>query len=299
MSDYPPLNSLRAFEAALRLNSFAMAAEELNVTPGAVGQQVRKLEDWLEVKLFTRSVRNIQPTAEALEYGARIGPALQQVLDASRTLRRRHDKTVRVVMPPSFAAKWFSSRMSTFLIENPTTDLHVGSSSVLNDFSRDPIDLAVRYFNGVAEDLESVLIYQGKAAAYCSPSYRREHRLRKPSDLPRATLLNDTLHAWWIDWLGTYAGFDAAQCMRIRRIEIDQTPLAIEAAIHGQGVLLANPLLAEEDVAQGKLVHLFPQAVMTVPYGYYLVHPKNRELRGQARVFRDWLLEEANDIAGK
>lgn len=298
MSDHPPLNALRAFEAALRLNSFALAAGELNVTPGAVGQQVRKLEDWLGVRLFQRSVRQIQPTAEALEYGARIAPALHQLADASRSLRDRHDNTVRVVMPPSFAAKWFSSRMSRFLIEHPTTDLHVGSSSTLNDFSRDPIDLAVRYYDGVSGDLESVLIYQGRAAAYCAPAYRKAQRLRKPADIAGATLLNDTLHAWWNDWLGTFAGLDTEQCRRIRRIEIDQTPLAIEAAIHGQGVLLANPLLAEEDVSQGKLEALFPEAVLTVPYGYYLVYPKHRELRGQVRVFRDWLLEEAREIAG-
>lgn len=296
MSDCPPLNALRAFEAALRLNSFALAASELHVTPGAVGQQVRKLEDWLGVKLFTRSVRHIRPTPEGLEYGARIAPALQQVVDASRTLRSRHEKSVRVVMPPSFAAKWFSSRMSSFLIANPTTDLHVGSSSEVNDLDRDPVDLAVRHFDGVADDLETVLIYKARAAAFCAPAYRAALRLEAPVDLVRATLLNDTLHAWWDDWLATYAGLDAAACRRIRRIEIDQTPLAIEAAIHGQGVLLANPLLAEEDVAQGKLVPLFPEAVLPVPGGYYLVYPKFRELRGQVRVFRDWLLEEARDI---
>lgn len=296
MSDRPPLNSLRAFEAALRLNSFALAADELNVTPGAVGQQVRKLEDWLETKLFHRAVRQIRPTAEGLEYGARIQGALQQIDDASRTLRRRHQKSVRVVMPPSFAAKWFSSRMSRFLIANPDTDLHVGSSSEVNDFNRDAIDLAVRHFDGIADTLETVLIYKARAAAFCAPSYREARGLDNPRDLARATLLNDTLHAWWDDWLAAYAGFGAAESQRIRRIEIDQTPLAIEAAIHGQGVLLANPLLAEEDVAQGKLVHLFPRAVLPVPGGYYLVYPRWRELRDQARVFRDWLLEEARDI---
>ncbi len=293
MSAYPPLNALRAFEAALRLESFKLAAEELHVTPGAIGQQIRKLEDWLEVKLFERSVRRLQPTPEALAFGARISPALHQILDASRALRARHDHSVRVAMPPSFAAKWFTGRMSRFLIENPTTELHIGSSSALVDFNREPIDLAVRYFDGVSEELESVLLYQGRAAVFCSPAYRREHALKRPKDLARVTLLNDTLHAWWREWLANYAGFSAAEYAKIRRIEIDQTPLAIEAAIHGQGVLLANPLLAEEDIAQGKLIPLFRQSILPVPYGYYLVHPKQRELRGAARAFRDWLLSEA------
>ncbi len=297
MSTLPPLNALRAFEASLRLNSFTLAAQELNVTPGAVGQQVRKLEEWLEVSLFYRSVRQLQPTAEGLAYGARIGPALAQIAEASHTLRARHDSSVRVAMPPSFAAKWFSSRMSRFLIDNPDVELHIGTSSAVSDFEREPIDLAVRYFDGVAGDLESVLIYEGSAAAFCAPSYRDAHQLHEPADLSRVTLLNDTLHAWWNEWLATYAGLEPARSQKIRRIQIDQTPLAIEAAIRGQGVLLANPLLAEEDIAQGALVALFPEAVLPVAGGYYLVHPKQRELRGQARVFHDWLLAEARDIA--
>ena len=105
MNSYPPLNSLRAFEASIRLNSFSRAAEELNVTPGAVGQQIRKLEDWLGVELFARSVRQVKPTADGLEYAVRISPALQQIIDASQHLRGQREHMVRVVMPPSFAAK--------------------------------------------------------------------------------------------------------------------------------------------------------------------------------------------------
>ena len=120
--------------------------------------------------------------------------------------------------------------------------------------------------------------------------------LAKPSDLVRATLLNDILHAWWPEWLGAYAGLSMANVSTITQIEIDQTSMAIEAAIHGQGVVLANPLLTEEDIAEGKLVHLFPENVLTVPFGYYLVHPKNRAPRGQVKLFRDWLLAEAHEL---
>ncbi|MBV18120.1 MAG: LysR family transcriptional regulator [Thalassospira sp.] len=297
MAAYPPMNSLRAFEASIRLNSFSLAAEELNVTPGAVGQQIKKLEDWLGVELFTRSVRQVRPTADGLDYAARIGPALRQIVDASQQVRGRSDRSVRVVMPPSFAAKWFSRRMARFLIDYPTTSLHVGSQSQMIDFNRDPVDIAVRYFDGCDDSLETVLLYRGRAAAYCAPSYRDHMGLAKPSDLVRATLLNDILHAWWPEWLGAYAGLSMANVSTITQIEIDQTSMAIEAAIHGQGVVLANPLLTDEDIAEGKLVHLFPEQVLTVPFGYYLVHPKNRALRGQVKLFRDWLLAEAQELA--
>ncbi|MFC4236665.1 LysR substrate-binding domain-containing protein [Thalassospira xianhensis] len=297
MSSYPPLNSLRAFEASIRLNSFSRAAEELNVTPGAVGQQIRKLEDWLGVELFARSVRQVKPTADGLEYAARISPALQQIIDASQHLRGQREHMVRVVMPPSFAAKWFSKRMARFLIDYPSTSLHVGSSVQFTDFDRDPVDIAVRYFDGNDEKLESVLIYRGQAAAFCSPAYRDRMGFERPADLARATLLNDILHDWWEEWLGQFAEMNPVEIAAIKRIEIDQTSMAIEAAIHGQGVVMANPLLAEEDVMEGKLIHLFPEQVQIVPLGYYLVHPKNRELRGQVKLFRDWLLGEAQELS--
>ena len=296
MTAYPPLNTLRAFEAAIRLNSFSLAAEELHVTPGAIGQQIKKLEDWLGTELFVRSVRQVRPTADGLDYAARIQPALRQIIDASQHLRSRQDRYVRIVMPPSFAAKWFSKRMSRFLIAYPATSLHVGSSSILIDFDRDPVDIAVRYFDGQNDDLEAVLLYRGQAAAFCAPAYRDRIGLETPDDLVRATLLNDILHAWWGDWLSAFSHLTADQIDGISRIEIDQTSMAIEAAIHQQGVVLANPLLAEEDIQEGKLIHLFPDQVATVPYGYYLVSPKNRELRPQVRLFRDWLLAEARDL---
>ena len=98
MAAYPPMNSLRAFEASIRLNSFSLAAEELNVTPGAVGQQIKKLEDWLGMELFTRSVRQVRPTADGLDYAARIGPALRQIVDASQQVRGRSDRDRKSVV---------------------------------------------------------------------------------------------------------------------------------------------------------------------------------------------------------
>ncbi len=281
----------------MRLKSFALAADELNVTPGAVGQQIRKLEDWLGAELFTRTVRQITPTADGLAYAARIAPALQQIRDASHQLRDQSNHVVRFVMPPSFAAKWFSKRMSRFLIAHPETSLHVGSSSIQLDFDHDQVDLAVRYFDGKDENLETVLLYQGQAAAFCAPSYRDRMGLNTPDDLVRATLLNDILHAWWEEWLGTFSGLSTSDIRGIKRVEIDQTSMAIEAAIHDQGVVLANPLLAEEDLAEGKLIHLFPDQVVNVSSGYYLVWPKSRDLRAPVKEFRDWLLAEAKNLA--
>src|SRR5258708_29057664 len=134
MNATPPLNALRAFEASMRLNSFSLAADELFVTPGAVAQQIRNLEEWLGVALFTRHIRRIQPTADGLAYAASVLPALREVVRASVALRERHSQGVRVTMPPGFAAKWFAPRMARFLTRYPSVALNVRSSTALAAF---------------------------------------------------------------------------------------------------------------------------------------------------------------------
>lgn len=196
-------------------------------------------------------------------------------------------------MPPSFAAKWFARHMSQFLIEHPETELHVSSSAEITDFTRDAVDIAIRYFEGRSESLDTALLLRGQAAVYCSPAYREALQLQSPEDLTRATLLNDTLHAWWPEWFEAFSTLPAKVFQHIRKIEIDQTAMAIESAIHGQGVLLAIPMLAAQDVAAGRLVPLFPQAVLPLNMGYYLVYPKQVRLPPQVRLFRDWLKQEA------
>ncbi len=112
MNPYPPLKALVAFDATMRTGSFSLAAAELFVTPGAVGQQIQKLEEWLGVALFVRQVRQVQPTEDALGYWKRIQPALAQIADASHRLRERRNSAVVLSMPPGFATKWFASRMA-------------------------------------------------------------------------------------------------------------------------------------------------------------------------------------------
>ena len=117
MNRYPPLKAIIAFDAAMRTSSFSLAAAELFVTPGAVGQQIQKLEEWLGVSLFVRQVRQVQPTEAALGYWKRIQPALAQIVDASNKLRDSRSMAVSLSMPPGFAAKWFTSRMASLLRE--------------------------------------------------------------------------------------------------------------------------------------------------------------------------------------
>lgn len=292
MNVNPPLNALRAFEAAMRLNSFSRAADELSVTPGAVAQQIRHLEEWLGVALFTRHIRRIQPTADGLAYAASVLPPLREIVRASVGLRERHSQGVRVTMPPGFAAKWFAPRMARFLTRYPSVALHVSSSTALAAFESEPFDLAIRHFDGKAPGLEARLLCADASHMYCSPEYAQRLALQRPADLTRATLLRDTFHPNWDAWLTTFAGLDHGHIAAITSVHVDQTLLAVEAAVHGQGVLITSALLVEAEIAAGTLIEPF-DAHLPLEKAFYIVHAGGAELREPVRLFRDWLLAEA------
>jgi len=295
MKASPPLKALLCFDAAVRLNSFSLAADELNVTPGAVGQQIRNLEQWLGVSLFTRQIRQVQPTPDGQAYWAQIQPALTQIIEASHALRDRHNNNVWLNMPPSLAAKWFARRMAGFLESHPGVALHLSSSIALTDFSSERVDLAIRHFDGRAPELEVELLHQDDARVYCSPAYVEQMGLRDPADLCRAMLLHNTLHPHWPEWLQRFAGIGEEEGRRIPGIHFDQSLMAIEAARRHQGVVITSEWLTQEEVASGVLIEPFAQR-LPLSKGYYLVQPKHSILRPTVQALKEWLIEQADRV---
>ena len=289
MNPHPPLHSLIAFDAAMRSNSFALAARELHVTPGAVGQQIRNLEDWLGVALFVRRIRQVQPTPEAIAYWKRIQPALTQIRDASTALRHSRRTGVWLSMPPTFAAKWFTRHMADFLTRHPDTELHLNSSTTLVDFDHDQVDLAIRYFDGKAPELDATLLFADDARVYCSPAYARRIGLATPDDIARGTLLETTFHPHWPTWLADYSTLTPAQVRAIPALHFDQALLAIDAACRDQGLVMTSRLVTAEECARGALIEPFPGR-LPLATGYYAVHPKRRPLSPGADAFKRWLL---------
>jgi LysR family glycine cleavage system transcriptional activator len=292
MNRYPPLKALVAFDAAMRTSSFSLAAAELFVTPGAIGQQIQKLEEWLGVSLFVRQVRQVQPTEEALGYWKRIQPALAQIVDASNKLRDSRSMAVSLSMPPGFAAKWFTSRMANLLRRHPAIELHLNATPQVVDLEREPIDLAIRYFDGQAPELEATLLLQDEGRVYGSPRYLASLNAREPDDLLRATLLVTTLQPHWPAWLRAFSRLSDAQIAAIPRIHFDQSLMAIEAARQGQGLVMTSPHLVEAESADGSLAEPFPH-VLSLAQGYYVVHHRRLPLRPAAVAVRQWLIEEA------
>jgi LysR family glycine cleavage system transcriptional activator len=285
-----PMKSLLVFDAAMKHRSFTLAAQDLHVTPGAVGQQIQKLEEWLGVAMFVRSVRQVHPTAEALQYWASVQPALAQLQQASEGLRLRQANEVWLSMPPTLAAKWFAPRMAGFMRLRPQTTLHLSAATALSDFERDRIDLAIRYFDGKDAALESALLYQDEARMYCSPDYARRLRLEVPEDLVRATLLHTTLLPYWRPWLQRFSRLTDGQIAALPSQHFDQSMLAIETARHGQGAVLSSAILTEVEMRDGTLCEPFALR-LPVGKGYYVVHRKGRGLRPAALALRQWLLE--------
>ncbi|QIL79150.1 LysR family transcriptional regulator [Diaphorobacter sp. HDW4A] len=285
-----PLKSLVVFDAAMRHKSFTLAAQELHVTPGAVGQQIQKLEEWLGAPLFVRSVRQVMPTADAQTYWAAIQPALSRIQQASDQLRLSQSNEVWLSMPPTLAAKWFAPRMAEFLTLHPEVSLHLGATTDLTNFDRDRADLAIRHFNGNDPQLQVDLLYSDEARLYCTPAYVERIALQTPHDLVRATLLNTTILPHWDEWLARYSHLTQAQIAGITRQHFDQSALAIESARHGQGAVLSSAILVEAELRDGALVEPFREMRLPVGKAYYLVHHRQAELRPAARALREWLL---------
>jgi LysR family glycine cleavage system transcriptional activator len=305
----PPLNALRAFEAAARHLSFKKAARELHVTAGAVSHQVKLLEEHLGVALFRRLTRALELTAEAQAMLPKVREGLDSLAAAVARVYAREDLAALTVMaPPNFSARWLVPRLSRFTNAHPNLELHLASRSSMID-GRDgtspvvvPVEGAedapvvqVRFGNGHYPGMVVDEVYSARYVPVCSPKLLKgKHALKTPADLKYHTLLHDDtvmegIRPTWTDWLekAGVKGVDAT-----RGTHFSDASLALEAAIEGMGVVLAmRPLLVTE-VEAGRLVVPFDVAAET-PYSFYVVVPEAALNNRSVAAFRDWLLAES------
>lgn len=289
MDAFPPLKALLAFDAAMKHNSFVKAAHDLSVTPGAIGQQIQNLETWLGTTLFVRTVRQIRPTASALSYWADVQPALSKIHSASYTLRNKQSNEVKLSMPPSLAATWFARKMGDFMKLHPDVVLRLNASTELADFTREPDELAIRYFDGCDPALNVRLLSCDEARLYCSRDYAARLKLASPDDLIRATLLHSTMHPHWNTWLKEFSCLTADQVAALPVQHFDLSLVAIDAARQGRGVVLSSKLLTEEEIEQGSLFEPFA-CRLPLSHAYYVVHQHNVNLHPAAKIVAAWLL---------
>lgn len=307
-SHLPPLNSLRAFEAAARHANFRKAAAELHVTPAAVSHQVKALEDHLGVQLFYRQPRALEltPAARACLPQLREGfGALAAAAELMRNGSRREALFLEVA--PSFAVKWLGRRIDRFVSAHPDIDLHIEAKPQGTDArpgeegdGEPPAparhnSVAIRFGSGYYPGYRSEKLFSVAVTPMCAPRLCAGDRpLCHPRDLRNHTLLHDdtlTLEdgrSRWGPWLSA-AGVDGVDIAR--GPHFNHSALALEAAADGVGVVLSYPLLAYADIAAGRLIAPFALAV-PLEQAYYLVCQHAAAGRASIGAFRAWLLKE-------
>ncbi|SFG48615.1 LysR substrate-binding domain-containing protein [Neptunomonas qingdaonensis] len=291
----PPLRALVAFEASVRHASFKQAADELHITPGAVSQQVQKLEQWLGYPLFLRQVRQLQVTDRGMKYFSRIAPALEQISAASEASRKRSSDSVCLSLSQTLAAKWLGPRLGDFVSRYPAIEVHINASNTRVDFQREAVDLAIRHFDGKDPALDAHLIFDDEVRLLCSPSYRDSFELECADQLSGVTLIVASPYPYWDDWLTRFTTIDAPARKQITTMHFDQTLLAIDAAKRGQGVVLSNGLLVQEELVRGELVEPFSYR-LPLDKSYYLVYPRHPPLSDTACILKNWLLEQSSNV---
>ena len=282
----PPLNALRAFEAAARLESFSRAADELHVTHGAVSHQVRALERFVGASLFTRNGRRVALTGEGRQFADRVRAALREIGLAADSLRRPgRNNRLTVSLLPSFAARWLMPRIGRFMAAHPEITMNVHTSIALVDFERDEVDLAIRFGNGDWPKLEIEKFMDDEYFPVASPRFHRGRLPARPAELAQLPLISSDGDPWapWFKAAGLKLGEPAGPIFH-------DLSLAVQAAIDGRGIALVRRSIAEGDLAAGTLVRLFDVAI-TAPGSYYLVRPRGPAPH-KVLAFRAWMLEE-------
>jgi len=287
----PPLNALKAFEAAARHESFTRAAEELCVTQGAVSHQVKALEAELAIKLFNRERQRLIITEAGRDYLAVVRDALDWIaVGTERLLQRQNAGVLTVSTSPDFAAKWLVHRLGHFAEAHSTIDLRVSATMHHVDFAREDVDMAVRHGDGNWPGLDAVELSAEQLFAVCSPKLLSGRRLGKPADILKFPLLHLDSRADWRKWLQAVGISDA----NVKHGPVlNRASMVIDAAINGQGIALARTTLAAWDLLNGRLVRPFPES-LRLSKAYWIVCPKATSKVPKIVTFRGWLLAEAS-----
>ncbi|MCY1287890.1 Glycine cleavage system transcriptional activator [compost metagenome] len=286
-----PLTALRTFESAARLSSFKAAAEELAVTPTAVSHQIRSLESWLGVPLFERLPRSVRLTACGERLFDSLHGALLEVTQTLDQLRpQRSAGNLTLTTTPAFAALWLIPRLGRFYAGYPEINLRLDASTVTVDLHQDAsVDLAIRYGIGHYPTLHSQCLLDECFAVYGAPALVASLGDALPTLITLKWRSSGLYALGWQAWCaaaGTPHWLDQAP-----QREYDEEHYALQAAIGGQGLVLASSILVSESLASGLLVQYRPE--INVPgAGYSMLCVPGRERHPPVKAFVGWLARE-------
>lgn len=296
------LNALRALESSARHKSFSAAAEELNVTPAAVSQLVRGLEEWLGFPLFHRSTSGKERLA-ATESAKRALPMIKDGLEklslGLETLKAdATGDSLTVTVSPAFATKWLMPRIDRFQAMIPETNIRLDISMKLLDFVSNDIDIGVRYGAGKWPGLNAELLMQEEIYPVCSPTLiQKDTKLTMDaSNFENQTLIHDHTigdNLPFVSWNAWFAKAGLPAPTKSRGMQINNSAAVLQAAIEGQGIALARGVMAKDDIANGRLIRLHPDVSYMSELSYYIVYRSDRISAQRVHAFRDWLIKEA------
>ncbi|CAG2150693.1 transcriptional regulator GcvA [Cupriavidus plantarum] len=284
----PALAALRAFEAAARHESFSRAAAELFVTHGAVSHQIRALEEELGQPLFERRGKRVALTVNGRVYAERVRDALLQIADATRALQAgNRDKRLTISTMPSFAARWLTPRIGSFIERHPELDVELLSSNSLVDFGSEEVDIALRMGSGDYPGLYVERLLDDRFFPVCSPDFNGGRLPELPQHMAGMPLLRGEGDPWkpWFE----AAGLDWPEPRK--GLLLQDSSLLLQAAAEGQGIALIRSSLAYNDLLSGRVVRLFDVSIACPWLLYFVCSPESLELP-KVQAFRQWLLPE-------
>lgn len=285
----PPLNSLRAFEAAARHHSVSGAAEELNVSPGALSRHVRKLEEYIGTPLFKRTKTGLILTREGMNYAMLASDVFDTLHDGTTRLRGDSKRlVVKLRVTPTVAIHWLMPRLALFYGAHPEVDTHITTAYDPVDFDRHDAHLGIRLGSGDWPEVESYQVLLEELLPLCAPDLQRQPLPKVPRDLSAHVLLHSAMRPNdWRNWCAAHCpDLDSAKGLRL-----ENSVMAYQAAKLGMGIAITHSsAFFENELRFGQFVAPFGRdAIVATGNAYYLVRPRHRPLKGPVRLLWDWL----------
>jgi len=288
MYPLPPLHAIRAFEAAGRLQSISLAAEQLHVTPAAVSRQIRQLEDFLGVQLFVREHRAVRLSRAGQSYLKSVCAHLDGLRRATQhasTLRPAVD--LRLCVPPTFAARWLIPRLAAFHQQHPSVGVQINTNIDWVELDSQGLDAAIRFGDGRWSGLNTLPLVRNVITPVCAPGMvADDHPPLAPGYLAGKTLLYSlTRPDDWHEWM------QAARLTppRVHRLEYESSMLAYQAAMSGLGFGIAQRALVAEELANGLLLTPFQTEIDLGARTYYFVWPRHTRSSPEFAMLLDWM----------
>ncbi|WP_439327672.1 transcriptional regulator GcvA [Lonepinella sp. BR2357] len=286
----PPLNSLKAFESSAKHLSFTKAAEELFVTQAAVSHQIKLLEDFLGLELFVRKNRLLELTEKGKWYYGEISPILQKLASVTEKICSQNKSTLTISVPQTFAIQWLVPRLIHFNQRYPDIDVRIRAAEQDEGILNKDIDVAIYYGYGNWENLQVALLAKADLVMLASPKLLQDKPIHSAVDLQQHKLIHIHHHENW-QMMAHALGVELPNVQD--GVVFSHTLMALQTALYGQGLILANQMLAQQEINQGNLQIVLPMKLPD-PKSFYVVNNQVRNNEKTIQAFRDWIIQEIN-----